>query len=372
MEFSGRLAAFPIGDLLQWAKNDRCTGALVIRRSEREKRIYFHAGDVVACLSNDPAEFYGQHLLLNGYLDEDRLFQALSHCTSQGVRLGVALRELGMLQPEVIQRTLREQIEDVVCDLFLWHRGIFYFQAELPQEEEILPEPISAMGLALEGSRWIDEVGRIRRVLVHDDVVLNRGQRWLGGDGLSLTERRIVELVDGQRTLGELHRRVRGSYFRFLEAAFRLCVGMVLDIQEVRESLDQRGTHEMSVYDLLLEQATEEQVLVARRHMAVPLDLLERCYPMWVEEPTTDEQTRMPSRARDFYARFDGRTSLGEAFSGDPRQRGREMDLLMLQLQKGSLALLPAPLERLEREAERHSRPAFQRWWRRVFRPAAD
>lgn len=372
MEFSGRLAAFPIGDLLQWAKNDRCTGALVIRRSEREKRVYFHAGDVVACLSNDPAEFYGQHLLLNGYLDDEQLFQALSHCTSHGVRLGMALRELGMLQPDVIQRTLREQIEDVVCDLFLWHRGIFYFQAEMPQDEEILPAPISAMGLALEGSRWMDEVGRIRRVLVHDDVVLSRGQRWPGGDDLSITERRIVSLVDGHRTLGELHRKVRGSYFRFLEAAFRLCVGMVLDIHEVRDVLDQRGTHEMSVYDLLLEQATEEQVLVARRHMAVPLDLLERCYPVWVAEPADDEQARMPARVRDFYARFDGSTPLGEAFSGDARERGREMDLLLLQLQKGRLALLPTSLERLERHAKNQRQPPFERWWRRVFGPAAD
>jgi len=33
MEFSGRLAAFPMGDLLQWAKNERRTGALVVRRS---------------------------------------------------------------------------------------------------------------------------------------------------------------------------------------------------------------------------------------------------------------------------------------------------------------------------------------------------
>ena len=97
----------------------------------------------------------------------------------------------------------------------------------------------------------------------------------------------------------------------------------------------------MSVYDLLLEQATEEQVLVARRHMAMPLDLLERCYPVWVAEPTAEEQKRMPARARDFYARFDGKTSLGEAFSGDARLRGREMDLLLLQLQKGRLALLP-------------------------------
>src|SRR4030095_13407566 len=120
-----------------WAKNERCTGALVIRRSEREKRLYVHAGDVVGCLSNDPAEFYGQHLLLNGYLNDEQLLRALSHCTQHKTRLGVALQELGLLEADVIQQTLRAHIEDVVCDLFLWTRGIFYFQSGKPPEEEV-------------------------------------------------------------------------------------------------------------------------------------------------------------------------------------------------------------------------------------------
>jgi len=110
---------------------------------------------------------------------------------------------------------------------------------------------------------------------------------------------------------------------------------------------------------------------LSRPRDAAPLDLLERCYPVWVEEPADDEQTRMPTRARDFYARFDGKTSLGDAFSGDVRLRGREMDLLLLQLQKGRLALLPAPVEKLEEMAEKQSQPALQRWWRRVFRQAS-
>jgi hypothetical protein len=370
MEFSGRLASFPVGDLLQWAQNERPTGALVIRRSEREKRIYFHAGDVVGCFSNNPAEYYGQHLLLRGLLTDEQLFQALHHCTGQGIRLGATLLELGMLSSEEIQRTLRGQIEDVVCDIFLWERGIFYFQAEMPQEEEILPEPINVLGLVMEGTRWKDEYVRLRRVLVHDNMVLRRGERFPGGDGLTPVQRRIVQAVDGTSTLADLYRTIRGSYYRFLEGAFRLCVGMVLDIADVGDPIE-RGTHELSVYDLLLEQATEEQVLVSRRHMAIPLDLLERSYPMWVGEPTAEEQKRMPDRARDFYARFDGRTSLGEAFSGDPRQRGREMDLLLLQLQKGRLALLPAPVESLEAEAEKQGESVYRRWWRRVFKQAS-
>jgi hypothetical protein len=370
MEFSGRLSAFPLGDLMQWAHNERCTGALVIRRSEREKRIYFQAGEIVGCLSNDPAELYGQHLVLQGHLSQDQLFRALSYCATHNARLGLALRELGMLSAEVIQQTLREQIEDVVCDLFLWKRGIFYFQLEMPHDEEILPEPINGLALALEGNRWIDEVARIRRVLVHDQVVLRRGDRPPREDELTPVQRQIVDQVDGHRTLADLYKKIRGSYFRFLQGAFQLCLNGTLDIEEVRETAE-ASTHELSVYDLLLEQATEEQFLVARRHMAVPLDLLERCYPVWVEEPAEDEQTRMPAKARDFYARFDGRTSLGSAFSGDVKLRGREMDLLLLQLQKGRLALLPAPVEQLEEAAERRGQPAYQRWWRRVFRQAS-
>jgi Domain of unknown function (DUF4388) len=370
MDFSGRLAAFPVSDLLQWAHSERCTGALVIRRSQREKRIFFHAGEVVGCLSDDPAEYYGQYLVLHGHLKEDQLFEAISLSTSKGIRLGAAILELGLLDPGVVQRTLRAQIEDALCDLFLWERGIFYFQAEMPQEDDILPEPINVMGLMMEGTRWKDEVYRIRRVLVHDGMVLRRGERFPGGDGLSPVQRRIVKAVDGRKTLGELYQSVRGAYFRFLEGAFRLCVEMVLDIEKVGDPVEM-GTHEMSVYDLLLETAAEEQALVARRHMAVPLDLLERSYPVWVAEPGPEERTRMPERARDFYARFDGRTSLGEAFSGDVRQRGREMDLLLLQLQKGRLALLPLPLDRLEEESQRASQPPRDRWWRRVFRQAS-
>ncbi len=365
MEFSGRLAAFPPGDLLQWAKNDRRTGALVLRRSDREKRVYFSSGEVVGCLSTDPAEFYGQHLLLNGYLSEDQLFQALHRCTSVGRRLGETLSELGFLTGDQIQQTLREQIEDSVCDLFLWQRGVFYFQSEMPPEEEILPEPIHTVGLAMEGSRWLDEYARIRRIFVHDNVVLSLGKKAPPAKATPL-QRRILKAVDGRSTLGELYKAIRGSYFRFLEAGYGLCVASALDIEEVGED-HASSTHEMSVYDLLMEQATEEQVLVARRHMAIPLDLLERCYPVWVAEPATEEQKRMPARARDFYARFDGKTALAEAFSGDARLRGREMDLLLLQLQKGSLALLPAPLDKLEQDAEQRGEPPLKRWWKRVF-----
>ena len=164
MELSGRLKSFPIAELLQWAHNDRRNGCLVVRAAGREKRIYFRQGKIITCLTNEPSEFYGQFLLLNGYLDQDTLLRALTLFRERGQRLGAVLREEGMLSLEDIQRTLRLHMEEVICDIFLWDHGVFFFRSERPHHEELLAEPLSPTGLAMEGSHWVDEAKRIRKV----------------------------------------------------------------------------------------------------------------------------------------------------------------------------------------------------------------
>jgi len=367
MEFSGRLAAFPVGDILQWAANDRRTGALVVRRNRREKRIYFRDGEVIACLSDDPAEYYGQHLLLQGVLTEAQLVKALTHCQKTGDRLGVALRELGLLPGNVVQETLRTQIEDTVCDLFLWRDGVFFFQGQMPPAEEILPEPIHTVGLVMEGTRWVDEYRRIRSVFIHDNVVVCQGARW-PGEKLSPLQQRLVSFVDARRTLAEIYTEVKGSHFRFLEAAFDLAVREVLDIRSVGEA-SASTSPEIRVYDLLLAQAAEEQILQARQHLMVPLELLSRFYPICVNEPSADERRGLPAELQEFYLRFDGRRTLKDLFSADPSLLSKELDLLLQQMHSGNVALLPAPLDELEAEADRRGDSALRRWWRKLFPP---
>lgn len=342
MEFSGRLAAFPPSDILQWVFNDRRTGALVVRRSDRTKRIYFRRGDVVACYSDDPAEYFGQLLLLEGYLREDQLMRALEDCQQRGVRLGVALVDLGLLSADVIQRTLRHQIEDSVCDVFVWKGGFFYFEDDAPPEEELLPEPISTLRLAMEGSRWIDELERIRTVFVHDNVVLGRGARWPGTD-LAAVPRRVCQEVDGRSTLLELYKRVNGSFFRFIEAAFVLAVNEVVDIVDLGEEGIDR-TFETGVFNLLFQQASSESRAHAQRQASVPLEVLESLVPLWLGAAPDDE-------GGDFWRRCDGMKSVKKMLATVPRVRQHELDLLLLYLRQGRLALLPVPLPQLAKSA---------------------
>ena len=360
MDFSGRLAAFPPGDLLQWAANDRRSGTVVVRRRSREKRIFLQEGQVVACVSDDPAEFYGQHLLLGGFLEERQLVDALTHCQRSGVRLGQALEELALLPAETIEATLREYIEDSVCDLFLWPHGVFYLDEEQAPPDQVLPRPLDSMALALRGSRWADEHRGIREVLSHDEVVLRK----VVGEGREAEAeeplfRRILTEIDGRRTLERLYRATGGSYFRFLKACLDLHErGWV----EIEEAVDQQHqpTMEISIRDLLDDQATTEEMSTEDRWI-LTLESLGRMVPMWVGElPTLDDTNGLRHR---LYRRCDGQTRLAEVLGDADELR----ETFVQALHAGAIGLLPQPLTDLEGAAAREDIPDERRWWQKLF-----
>ena len=361
MEFSGRLASFPIAELLSWVANERRTGALVLRRTSREKRIYFVSGEIVACLTDSTTEYYGQHLLLEGHLRPEVLMRCLVRCQEEGKRLGVVLVEQGILDRKLVERTLAEQIEDLIRDVFLWNRGIFFFQEDLPAAEEILAQPIDTLALVLDGTRWIDELKRIRETFTHDNLFLRRVSQQ-EPDDLRPRAMVIYRKLKSALTIARLYKLTGGSYFRFLvEAA-------VLERRGVVKLLDQgkatpRTTHELPLSNLLLEQAAEEQMSLARRD-SIPFDVLEHLVPVWAAEPDDDTWPSLADSERAFLTRIDGQNRLGELLSEDREARRQETELLTIRLRKGALALIPRPAEELEAQAEELGLPEPRRWWR--------
>lgn len=359
MEFSGRLAAFPPGDLLQWAQNDRRTGALVVRRSSREKRVSFVEGQVVGCLSDDPAEFFGQHLLLNGLVTEKDLIQALTQAERTGQRLGARLLEMRVLSPDQLNKALRAHVQDLVCDLFLWSRGVFYFEAAVPDDgASATSPPLDTMNVVMEGARWADEHARIRRVFVHDEILLKR-RRGVTPQGLTALESFIFGKVNDRRTVAQLYRATGGSYFRFLQASLALCVREVLDLGEMSPTaVGVATTHEINLYDLMREQASEDQLLAMHRGASIPFAAVDRMVPLWVGGETADE------REAELARRLNGTNRMREVIAADSSP---ELDLFLRALQKGAIALLPAPLAELEAVAATpESIPG--RWWQNLRR----
>ncbi len=367
MEFSGRLASFSIAELLTWVAGERRTGALVLRRTSREKRIYFASGEIVACLTDSTTEYYGQHLLLEGHLDPDVLMRCLVRCQEEGKRLGAVLVEQGILDRQLVERTLAEQIEDLIRDVFLWNRGIFFFQEDLPPAQEILAQPIDTLTLVLDGTRWIDELKRIREVFTHDNLFLRRATAQEPED-LRPRAQVIYRKLKSAMTIARLYQLTGGSYFRFLvEAA-------VLERKGILKVLDHgkatpRSTSELPLSNLLLEQAAEEQMSHVRRD-SIPFDVLEHLVPIWANEPDDDTWPSLVDSERAFLTRIDGTRRLGELLSEERDTRRQETELLTIRLRKGALALIPRPAETLEAEAEALDLPEKHRWWRPFWKKA--
>lgn len=359
MDFSGHLSAFPASSILQWASNERRTGALVVRRTRCEKRIYFRDGRVVACLSDDPGESYGRYLLLQGYVDEDGLVRGLQRCRQTGRRLGAVLAELGTLSEAQVRESLHRQFSNLVCDIFLWQRGIFYFETDEPPAEEIPPEPIDTMGLVLEGTRWIDEVARIRQVLVHENVVLRHGPKY-PEEGLTPYENRIGASVDSRSNLADLYAIIRGSYFRFLDTAHRMCQREVLEVFRVGDPYEP-SSGDLKLSELILERSREGA-------LSVPVSALGALYPVLAAQPGKSQLGRSQFIA-DFLATLDGRKALGDLLSDDRDRAEQQLETVLIEMRQGRLALLPAPPHQLEAKADRGGAPAAGRWWRRLLKP---
>jgi hypothetical protein len=342
MEFTGRLGAIALPELLQWPHNERRSGSLVVRTARREKRVLFERGMVVGCQSGNPAEYFGQHLLLHGYLERAPIMEALALCRATGARLGTALVDLGLLAPQALDEALAAHVAERVCDLFTWQHGVFYFLQELPEGVELLAKPLDPVLLALEGSRWADEHRRLRELLVHDGIVLRRSPAPPPA-GLSPLAARIHAALERPQRLDDLYALVQGSKFRFLEGCHGLLVDGTVEVDRM-EDFGESGS-EIRMFDLMLEQAASEEVLFTARHLSLPLEWLDRFFPLWVEGEGAAAE--LPEDERELYARMDGNRSLRELVLDGEASREERMDLVLLQLQKGQLALLPRPMREL-------------------------
>ena len=162
---------------------------------------------------------------------------------------------------------------------------------------------------------------------------------------------------------------MRGSYFRFMQAAFALAVREVLDVKGVGES-PKPASREMHLAELLVEQAAEEQVLFFRNHLAFSLNLLDEFYPVWVKDLSEVDLLPLPEPSRALIAAIDGETALGALVEGNRAERAWKLELVAELLRKGALALLPMPAADLMRSVTRDAGSPRLGWWRSLTQAA--
>jgi len=239
MSLSGNLKTVAFPDMLQLLATGKKTGLLEIRTSTRQKEVAFKDGNIIHASSvNASEDLLGQMLLNRGKLSKKDLERAITLHKQTGRQLGTTLIDMGIFDKSEIAECLKQQIEEIVYNLFSWREGEFLFHENTsPKNAPFLVE-LSTMNVVMEGTRRIDEWIEIQKVLPPDDVLLaiSRAPKTNQDEfTLSVDEFRLLGVINGERTLPDLINLSPMGEFVTCRAIYRLIVNNLIDAVGKRE-----------------------------------------------------------------------------------------------------------------------------------------
>lgn len=211
-----------MADLIQWARTARRTGVITVRRAADpvERKIYFQNGQIIACASSDPREYYGHYLARLGYCTEADVDRALQIQKETGVMVAAILVMVGQLSHEDAVATLTDKTIDLICDIFLWADGSFDYDPKAFEPRKFIPLSLDPISVVLEGVRRVDRWSELRTLFQSGAVYEPTGTAATPGTILEQPKsaRLVLQRLDGQATVDEVAASLPFSKFEVLES----------------------------------------------------------------------------------------------------------------------------------------------------------
>jgi hypothetical protein len=255
MSLTGNLNTVSFPDLLQLISSSKKTGMLTLMRQTQRKEIYFREGNIVyATSSNTEEELLGNLLLRLGKLSEVELEEVLKVHRSTGRKIGATIVEKGFLKKEELINCLKLQIEEIVYNLFSWREGDFTFQEGKEPEEEQITTDLNTINVIMEGTRKIDEMVEMQKILPKDDVVLSINPNpKIKSDSLHLSfeELKILLMVDGEKTYVDMLEQSPLGEFNTSRALLKLINRGIVTPGEKKQTQKDKKREESILFEML-------------------------------------------------------------------------------------------------------------------------
>jgi hypothetical protein len=219
MGIVGNLRTMQLEELLQWLSQSKKSGTLEIKTGRVEKRIFFKDGRILSSSSTKPEEYLGHFLVSHGLISEMELSKAIELQEKTRTLLGKILVTTGALRENDLHRMLRFKAEESIYDIFSWSEADFRFLDDELPESAMVPMSLDVTAIVMEGVQRVDEWRRIRQLIPSQDcipVTLTELDLELAKPG----ERRILELIDDQRTVEEIRLQTHSSEFHVCRVLF--------------------------------------------------------------------------------------------------------------------------------------------------------
>lgn len=208
MALKGRLEDFGITQLLNLINLARKTGTLYLQGAEKTSYLCFREGKLI-------------YATLEGVEDSlPVILQRASVFTPEQVRtiranmkdrtdreVAQVLITSGRLQQQVVVKSVREHVLDLVYQVFSWSEGTFRFEpAKLPIQGKITTS-IALENVIMEGSRRLKEWERLQDELPDLDISLKFAERPttpLRDINLSVEEWRVISFINPRNSIRQI------------------------------------------------------------------------------------------------------------------------------------------------------------------------
>ena len=207
MAIRGSLREASLPDVLQLLSLGKKTGCLSVAHRNSFGYIYFEQGRISYASIVNRRDRLGDILVKNGVITQAQLDAAIdAQRMHRDVRLGELLVAQRALTREALTQHVRLQIEEAVYFLFTWTEGTFNFEPDVAPEQQDIIVSINPESLLLEGARRVDEWGLIEKKVPSFDIIFELDRAKLQSTDIALEDdqRRVVELVDGQRDVAQI------------------------------------------------------------------------------------------------------------------------------------------------------------------------
>ncbi|MGC9393323.1 MAG: DUF4388 domain-containing protein [Anaerolineae bacterium] len=208
MALKGRLEDFGITQLLNLINLARKTGTLYLEGAQKNSYLCFREGKLIY------AALEGVEDSLPAILQRANVFTAEQVQMIQANMAGRTDRDIaqvlitsGRLQQQVVVKSVRDSILDLVYQVFSWHEGQFRFEpSKLPVQGKITTS-IALENVIMEGSRRVKEWERLQDELPDLDIRLKFAERPttpLRDVNLSVEEWRVISFVSPSNTIRQI------------------------------------------------------------------------------------------------------------------------------------------------------------------------
>ena len=201
--YSVALADHPLPDILNTVSLYQVPGVLTCVSGGGEQRVFFENGVITGALSVSPPVSLSHHLAGRGVISAEQLRKTLEWLASAHGGEESILVAIGALSPAGLDSAKREYVTETVLGLFEWIEGQATITLGKAAEAESCPVAIPAPALILEGIRRLKDPKRALAAVGHKDTVLEPAEdafQLLGGLKLSKDERRLMRMVDGEKS----------------------------------------------------------------------------------------------------------------------------------------------------------------------------